>query len=208
MTDIPRCIVTVEEFIEYLGKPNLDDSQQNDAANRLAGTQSRLELHLNRPVQPVRVRQAIQVDMEGMGYFYVTPVISILEVVYMSGGHAAQVAPAALLSPLEVGEKVDQDWLGSNLDGTGAMIVPGGAYLGYPGWCVVDYVGGYNGFVDAGLKDKIKEVTARGFSPVHNDFVSLNESTASEGVPPDKRDPGWTEDELKSFDRLRRRVAV
>ena len=205
---VPRCIVTVEEFIAYLGNPDLDVAQTADAASRLAGTQSKLELYLNRPIQPVRVRQMVQVDMDGFAYLYVSPIWTVNEVKYVDGT-AAMNAPAVTLTALDVADPVvEQDWIKGNLAGEIPAIGSGGIYLGSAGWALVDYIGGYNGFVDEGLKDDIKRVTSRGFDVAHNDFISLQDSTASEGRKPDQRSPNWERDELEAWDRLRRRVVA
>jgi hypothetical protein len=89
------------------------------------------------------------------------------------------------------------------------LIVPGGIYVGVPGvHFVVEYVGGYNGYLNAALKMGIMRVAAREVS-VHNDHtLSLRDGNAEQAAQSDNRPTGWTPEELKQFDRLRRRIIV
>lgn len=209
-------IVSVDELINHMSNINLNAQQRIAAAHTLAGTQQDLENYLNRPLEPVQMREFAQSD--GGGYFNtsVSPVLKVIrldpvEIPYahlplnwIGSPYAAPVIERdALIGP---NGKLLDHFMPTIGD---PVVVPGGIFIGYDAsWYAVEYVAGYNGFMDEGLKQAIKVVAARSMGTIHDDTLSLRSGNAERATEPDTRGQGWTMDEKMSWDRLRRRVVV
>jgi hypothetical protein len=196
-------LVTVTDLREYMSGVSLNAGQMRTAQAVLDGTQETLELYLNRPVQPVQIRERRLSNSQGDLILSVTPVYKVISV--RSLGQDTLYEPSSdttALSEEEVDRVVD------NMAVTNS-VVPGGIYVGTTSaWYIVEYIGGYNGYVDNALKLAILEVASRTMTVNHDDTLTIKADMASEpsggGISQQK---GWTDDELKRFDRLRRRVA-
>lgn len=210
-------LVTVEELSDYMGDPDwgdLDDETNpivRDVKASIAGLQSQLEMYLNRPVQPVLVRESAMVDNGGVLNLTISPVqrvVSLREIGY-GGGLSISMGETVVKFPLtQVSEEVRtaDKWGEIN---TQAMPVPGGLLVGNVGfWYVVEYIGGYTGYWDEGIKQGIKQAAARTATHNHDDTINFTDDDAKEAAPRDKRERGWTKAELAGFDRLRRRTIV
>lgn len=197
-------IVTVTELREYMSQVSLNQAQLRSAQIVLDGTQQALERHLNRPVQLMQVRERVTSDWNGDIYLSVTPVHKVISLrAAESGASVTLTVDSTPLAPQEVSRLWDA--MPEQLE-----IFPGGVRTGKADIDLdVQYIGGYNGYVDYDLKLKIMEVASRTITFNQDDTLSLKGSSAREPAgTPTFRDRGWRDDELKQLDRLRRRTAV
>lgn len=194
-------LVTVADLRKYMSDVSLSANQAQAAQLVLDGTQQTLELYLGRPVQPVQVREKVRSNGSGDLMLSVTPVHRVID---MRVINTNSVEPAKDVTPLSEAE-VDRMWDAMPED---RITVPGGLYVGrWFTWYVVEYWGGYNGFVDDALKLAILEVASRTMTVNHDDVLSIKDDIAREPANEPRIRKGWTDEELKRFDRLRRRIA-
>lgn len=207
-------LVSVPELQKYMSGLNLTQDQQMNAAAVLSGVQQELETYLNRPVELVQIREVLMSDESGYINVSVSPIHKVLRADILD-----PVAP--LLAPMFPTYTVDPQVRDALIGDDGRMldhfypavgdpmIVPGGIYIGNGmTYYAVEYIGGYNGYVDDALKLAIMRVTAREVTRSSDDTLSLREGNAEQAADPDPRQTGWTDSELRAFDRLRRRVVV
>jgi hypothetical protein len=197
-------IVNVADLKGYMNNISLSATQQAVAQRVLDGTQQELELYLGRPIQPVQVRERRQANSVGDLVLSVTPVYQVLSLRPASSSDFSDLGTpdTTPLSP----DEVDRLWDAMPIN---SMIVPGGVYTGRAGgWFVIEYVGGYNGYTDDALKLKILEVASRTMTLDHDDTLSIKDDIAREPAATGSLVKGWKEDELKRFDRLRRRIGL
>jgi hypothetical protein len=192
---------------------NLSDSQRSNAELLLRGAQEDLEDYLNRPVQPMQVREYLVTDAAGYANVRISPVHKVLQATPLDASQfpflpnaAFEATPIVIDTSLSEPARVWDQWG----DGTGDYrIVPGGFYVGIPdSWYAVEYIGGYNGYADDRIKVAIMRVVAREVDRNNDISMNLRAGSADKGTESDDRPNGWTDAELKSFDRLRRRVIV
>lgn len=194
-------LVTVTDLREYMSNVSLNAAQTRTAQVVLDGTQQALELHLNRPVQPVQVREKRRANNSGDLHLSVAPVHTVISLRAL--GSADEATFTTDITPLSADE-ADRVWDAMSVEDA---IVPGGLSSLSPGaWYVVEYVGGYNGWADDALKLAILEVASRTMTVNHDDVLTIKDDMASEPGRTASLVKGWTEDELKRFDRLRRRL--
>lgn len=194
-------IVTVSDLRKYMSDISLTPNQQQSAQLVLDGVQQQLELYLGRPVQPVQVREKARSNGSGDLTLSVTPVYKIIDLRVLTT--TGSITPAVDSTPLAEDE-VDRIWDAMSVSD---IIVPGGAYVGrWFTWYIVEYVGGYNGFSDAALQLAILEVASRTMTVNHDDVLSIKDDIAREPANASSIQKGWRPEELRQFDRLRRRV--
>ncbi|QZE10806.1 head-to-tail adaptor [Gordonia phage ChisanaKitsune] len=183
-------LVTVPEFRAYMSGNNLNALQLQAAEAALNGVQSELERYLNRSVQMRRVTEEVELDEFGRGYLKNTPI----EAVYGLFRHS---------STGGVGEAIVN--VSPHLFRKGANFINVG--WGFTNiW--VDYLGGLNGDKIPGLKLAIMRVAAREFVHQQSDNLAISNTEARPPSDPVPQPKGWTEQELQSFDRYRRRTVV
>lgn len=195
-------LVTVDELKSYMSDVNLSSRQWDVAQSVIDGVQEELELFLNRPLELVQVRERVPADEAGYAILSVTPIHQVLSVVSASDTYAEPtIITREPLNDADVTRLVDKAPLQNS-------IVPGGIYVGAARkWYVVEYIGGWVGYNDEAIKRKIKEVASRIMTGRHDDTLSVKEGVANN--PDSEVTPqGWTEEELKSCGRLKRRVVV
>lgn len=220
-------IVTSDELADYLNGVTWSLSQTNHIANVvLPGIQQELENYLNRPIEPMHVREARQPDCDGRIWPTVTPVIKMISIDYSPVGGSVQTpnpplyVPAALSPDPGVAREWDPaitptqapNWLVQQ-QGSSFITIPGFTWdpsmsVTMPGYVLIEYIGGYNGYIDTALKLDILRVAAREVERVYDNAVTLTDGAAQQKVSSDPRTKGWTPDELAQWDRLRRRVVV
>lgn len=218
-------VVTLDEMSAYCNNPDWSPSQaQHIEQAVLPGIQRGLETYLNRPIEPMHVREARQPDCEGRLWPTVTPVWNIIKIDYAPIGGSiltpSPYAPAVPMAPVMVTAR-EWDPAGTMMGAPNWMWQGGGVnYITIPGvpwdpsqpgiggYVVVEYVGGYNGYVDEGLKLDIMRVAAREISALYDNSIGLRDGAGADAQISDRRDKGWTKDELAAWDRLRRRVVV
>lgn len=220
----PYCgIVTFDEFWRYEGMPNWNPMQKQNVIDVLKGTQQDLENYLNRPLELLQIREAGQADANGILYTTVAPVRKIIKVESTLGtsfsvpGYGYTIVPEvmerdALILPDD--PRLVQDNLYPVVGDP--QLVPGGVYVGdylwggcpVQDWYAVEYIGGYNGYVDQGVKLAIMQVAARSVDRNHDTTLNLRGGDAQQANSADERPKGWTLEEKQQWDRLKRRVAV
>lgn len=217
-------IVTLTEFRNYLGGANWSPTQEANVIQTLKGTQQDLEDYLNRPLELIQVREQGQLDWDGVLYLSVTPVRKIIKLESTSSmppmtipGDPYTVTPAVMERD-ELITASDPRLVHDRLYPTvGApQLVPGGVLVGslayggtvYTDWWACEYIGGYNGLVDQGLKLAIMQVAARTVARNHDVVINLRGGDATQATMSDDRPKGWSVDEKKQWDRLKRRVVV
>jgi hypothetical protein len=194
-------IVTVADLRKYMSDISLSANQQQAAQMVLDGVQQQLELYIGRPVQPVQVREKARSNGSGDLTLSVTPVYQILNLRVLTT--SGMVVPNVDTTPIAEAE-VDRLWDAMSVNN---MIVPGGAHVGrWFTWYIVEYIGGYNGFVDDALKLAILEVASRTMTVNHDDVLSIKDDIAREPANASSIQKGWRPEELQQFDRLRRRI--
>ena len=183
-------VVTTRELSNYMSGWRYTGVQELDAQSILDGVQSELELYLNRPLQMRRTIEDVTTDYRGYAYMKVTPITAV-HGVYETDRDGLQ---SDLITTLP-----------SNFFRRGAnYLVTGRANCRI----VVDYTGGQNADLHPGVKLAIKRVAAREFGFKHDDAVTLDNTEGRPAEDPTPVPKGWTEEELKKFDRMRRRVIV
>lgn len=194
-------LVTVTDLREYMSGISLSANQMRTAQAVLDGTQQALEIYLNRPVQPVQVREKRRATDTGFLALSATPVYSVISLRVLGAEESATLPDkdVTALSP----EEADRVWDAMSEDN---MIAPGGIDVGRSGWYVVEYVGGYNGYFDDALKLAILEVASRTMTVEHDDTLTIKADMAREPASSPPIVKGWKAEELQLFDRLRRRT--
>lgn len=201
-------LVSAEELSAYMSGIRLNNTQMEAATAVLAGVQASLETHLHRLLEPVRAREMVRVDRNGFLNVRHTPVTGVLRI--QDYGSTLPSLPGSVVPNYTPESNVDlplRDYVPVN-NGL-HMIVPGGIKYGSPDqYVLVEYVAGGDRRVQdhlPQLKLAIMRVAAREVQFMHDDTMSLRNATAS--TPADTiPQKGWTEEELRQFDRLRRRI--
>lgn len=199
-------LVSADELISYMSGISLTVPQKAEAESTLRGVQSELEMNLNRPVQPIHIREVVQGDCSGNVYLSVTPVHRVIKVdSYSSAWNTESVTQLATIPMDDIAEnRTLDDGIGF---GTNYRRIPGGIWGGYANaWVMVEYIGGYIGYWDQALKQAIKRVAAREIEGNHDDSVNLRPEAGGQTAASDPRDRGWTDKELLGLSRLKRRV--
>lgn len=209
-------LVSTDELTQYMGNITLTIKQKGIVETViLPGVQQQLEVYLNRPVEPVQVREGLQPDEAGYLWFSVTPVHKVLSVKRTDGQNVVVTS----YTPVELtGPGSERVWDAVGIGMTDQPFryqvpTPYAFEVMYPilsnrPYYVAEYVAGYNGFVDEALKVAITRVAAREVEMQFDDTQSLRGGTTEAAAPSDSRTKGWTTEELRQFDRLRRRVVV
>lgn len=194
-------VVTVADLRKYMSDISLSSNQQQTAQLVLDGTQQQLEIYLGRPIQPVQIREKRRSDGNGDLSLTVSPIYKVISLRQASASVPATLSTDTTpLSEDEASRVVD------NLPEE-RIIVPGGVYVGRPfTWYVVEYIGGYNGYVDDALKLAILEVASRTMTVNSDDVLSIKDDIAREPANGPSTQKGWRQEELQMFDRLRRRT--
>lgn len=198
-------LVSIGEFRQQLGGVELNEGQRAHAERLLSGTQAALELWLNRPVEPVYVREFAYSDGTGFVRLSVSPVSKVLAVTqtaeYSDSPLIYETVP--MKRPANLDETIREfSTMGAN--GISYRAQPGGIKIPSSS-AYVHYIGGLDHYASMAIKIKILEIAARSFVADNIHTVGMRE-----GSPEPADNPvgavGWTYDELLSFDRLRRRV--
>lgn len=200
-------LVNPDDLARYMSGIRMNDTQKQSAEDILAGVQSDLEDHINRPLEPVRSREMVRVDRSGYLNVRHTPVHAVLRI--QDYGSTLPSRPTDVVENYqpEASESIPLvDYAPVN-NGSN-MIVPGGVKYGTPGgYVLIEYLAGNTEFVRRALpkvKLAIMRVAAREFDAMHNDSMRVRGGSTEATPPP--TEIGWTDAEKAEFDRLRRRV--
>jgi hypothetical protein len=214
-------LVSADELIKYMSNLNLNVPQKEEAQEILNGVQGELETYCNRPLELVQIRELVTTDGQGFANVSISPIHKVISHTAVEAGLIAPftgyytpIFPAPMERDILIGEEgrmIDNVRTGGNAVGD-PLIVPGGFYAGYAmSPYIIEYIGGYNLATMPqyeSVRTAIKRVAAREVGPMYDDTIDLRSGDAVKNREPDNRGKGWTEDELKRFDRLRRRVVV
>lgn len=199
-------IVDVEEFRTWMGNPTWTAAQLQNAAATLLGVQGELEDYLNRTLSKIQVRETIQTDKAGYLNTRYSPVLKVIGITGVDQTFDPELYSRVDLQPMVLDPMAERVMDNSVSPVGDPLLVPGGIYHGIPdAWYVVEYIAGYTGPTDS-LKKAIMTVAQRGFAQNNDDAINFRGDQAETVRPADNRTPDWTEDELKKFKRLRRRV--
>lgn len=200
----------------YMGGATWTEIQESHITDVvLPGVQQELELYLNRPVEPMHVREARPIDDCGRVFLTVTPVWEVIGIDLNGTVETpTQYQPAALSDVPAIARKYDPAI--TKMSGTPFWAAQPGfitvtAYIssllaGVPNQAVVEYIGGYLGYTDDALKLAILRVAAREVERLYDTSIGLRDGAGQPAGESDRRGKGWTPQELAMFDRLRRRV--
>lgn len=178
--------VKTGDLKDYMSGIGLDADQAEASQDVLDGLQRELERHCRRLFERKERTERVRVDELGRVWPRAVPVVSIT-------------------SPVDT---FTVGW-GNMLDPVSSLTLA--APWGLPGGFVeLTYVGGLDPEEDdlhdvriAILRAAAREVTDR-----HDDTLSVKDTDARDRQRTDKRELGFTEAELKKFDRLRRRTVA
>lgn len=176
--------VTPAALKAYMSGINLEVDQQAALQDVLDGVQRELERYCRRQFERRERTETIRPDAAGRLWPKATPVVSVS-------------APVGLYGA------------GNQILGSWDMGYPG-LLAGIGAGVTVTYVGGLDP-EDDDLHDvqvAILRVAAREAEVRHDDVLDPTDLEARNPAKHDKRQIGWTDDELKKFDRLRRRTVV
>lgn len=188
-------IVSAPDLIDYMSGINLSAPQETAAAFVLAGIQADLERYLNRPLEPRVVTEKVSVDE--LTYALATSVSPILSI--------PSTSPYVL-----IGDRI----YANSLYASGTLWTL--SHWDQAQFMTVTYTAGFdarptsdlnNEFADVRLA--IMRVAAREMTNRHDDTVSvkgLETENVGEPTGPQNGVQGWTMDELRMHDRLRKRV--
>lgn len=196
-------IVTAQELSDYMSGFTLNPvyGQDDAAAMVLQGIQMDLERYLNRSLEPRTITERVPVDRErGVILTTKTPIVSI---------------PAN--SPYYF--YGDRLFVAGNYSTMDVSLFVLGQHISEQEWITVTYTHGYDArsFLAGGPGDPefadvrlaVLRVASREMTNRHDDTLSVKGlDTSNEGEPtgPQNGVQGWTYDELRMHDRLRKRV--
>lgn len=210
-------LVSVDELINYMSESTFSSSQREKATGVLAGVQAELEDYLKRPVELVQIRELLRSDVDGIVNVSVSPVVKVVGFSIARPdqtwttppveGDSPYVPPPMVRDPdlsteARLIDRVGPSWGSPEIVAGGIKV--NGKNMPY----VVEYIGGYDGNLDSSLKTAIMRVAAREMERDTDDTLTLRAGDAEMANESDDRQKGWTEDELKRFDRIRRRVVA
>lgn len=202
-------LVTPEDLARHMSGIRMNETQRESAADILAGVQSELEEYISRPLEPVRSREVVRVDRSGFVNVRNVPIHAVLRI--QDYGSSLPTRPTNVIPNYDPETSKDLPLVDYAPVNNGAsMIVPGGVKFGTPGnYVLIEYLAGGTEFVRRRLpavKLAIMRVAAREYDAMHNDSMRVRGGSTEATPPP--TEIGWTDDELKAFDRLRRRIVA
>lgn len=183
-------IVSTSDLIDYMSGINLNAPQETAAEFVLAGIQADLERYLNRPLEPRTITETVRVDTDGRLHTTVSPIISV------DSTSGLMIQAGSL-------------YVGSSVGSTFTL-----GTFGMEEYRTVTYVAGIDARTDpqyADVRLSIMRVASREMTNRHDDTLSvkgLETDNVGEPTGPQNGVQGWTYDELRMHDRLRKRVIV
>ncbi|AYQ99237.1 head-to-tail complex protein [Brevibacterium phage Cantare] len=206
-------LVTVQELSNYMSGSPITPAQEKSAELILDGVINELEMYINRPVQVRNARELVRTDIAGFARLAYSPVQAVTKVSYVNSSNLS----AYPSRDYPIDELVEDpnvqvmDMVPANL-GYG-LITSGGINLGAPNaHFIIEYRGGggdrINQYLPA-IKLAVLRTASREWEHLHKDTVRINNGDIGDDVDPGViKMRGWDTEELKKFDRIRRRAIV
>jgi hypothetical protein len=176
--------VSTGDLTDYMSGIGLDADQAGSAQDVLDGLQRQLERYCQRPLVRMDRTETLWPDELGRIWPTATPIESIS-------------------APLELVPYYNQ--VGTSYGVFGNM---GPLSVFDTGPVTITYVGGVSGKDEADIRLAILRAAAREVDARHSDVLDEQDLSQRPAQPSDKRVTGFTDDELRQFDRLRRRTVV
>lgn len=186
-------IVSSDELKDYMSSIGLDIDQEAAVEDIIAGLQAELERYCQRPLEVKARTEVVVPDENGRLWPKATPIVSVSDPVglYAAGDNGLHGYYPALVFGGYSYAPVSITYVGGVVDP--ALVVD-------PDDFGVDPA--------ADIKIAILRAAAREATVRHDDTMSVKDLDAREVQPVDRQPLGFTDDELKKFDRLRRRTVV
>jgi hypothetical protein len=185
------------------------DGLYGEVVSIISGLQEELENYLNRPVEPIQIRENVFSDGKGCLYLSVTPVHKIVSY-GVNSTFALPGIVGEIPSPMERDPSLLDDSRvidKSNVDHN--LLLPGGMQGLWPNTgYLVEYIGGYNGYTINSIKLALKRVAAREIATNHVDTSGLRIGITEQTDSGDQRYLGWAGEEFNRLQRYRRRLIV
>jgi len=210
-------IVSWSDLSTYMGGPNVTPNQQSLITDTIIpGVQQELELYLNTPVELVQVRESLTPEQDGYVYFTYAPVRKLISASWSVDGAQPITLVQYEPDPVAVDPSVNRPVI----DRTATAVMASSyrypiGLTGFPGvyasgvsYVVFDYIAGYDGTNDKALKLALLRVTAREVEREFDTTTGIRDGSLEPAGQSDDRPKGWTDDELKQFSRLKRRVIL
>jgi hypothetical protein len=197
-------IVSVEMLKDYMSGIQLKAFQEQAAEYVLAGVQSQLERYINRWLEPREVTEAVHVHQDGYLLTTKSPIVSLPTDSNYSlyGGRIWYYGVGSVFA----GPPISPIFTASTWGGFDSQVFEVTYTAGYDARPESDTVGEF-----ADVRLDILRVASREMTNRHDDTMSVKSlSMANQGEPtgPQNGVQGWTMDELRMHDRLRKRVIV
>lgn len=209
-------IITLSDLSTYMGGNTLTPTQQTQVTNTIIpGIQEELERYLNTTVELVQVRESLAPECDGYVYFTYAPVRQILSATWSYTGAqpvtiTQYVPPTVSVDPSVTRPVIDRTTVAVT-DSSYRFNVgfaPAVFLSGPQPYMVFDYIAGYDGKNDKGLKLDLLRVTAREVERQFDTSVGIRSGSLEPAAESDTRQKGWTKEELASLDRLKRRMIL
>jgi hypothetical protein len=189
---------------DYMSGINLKSFQEQAAEYVLQGVQAELEKYLNRWLEPREVTESVRVHSEGYLMTTKSPIVSLPDNSNydLYGGRIWYFSAGSVFA----GPPVSPIFTASTWGGFDNQFFDVTYTAGYDARPENDEVGEF-----ADVRLGILRVASREMTNRHDDTLSVKSlSMANEGEPtgPQNGVQGWTMDELRLHDRLRKRVIV
>lgn len=213
-------VITLPELTSYMGgnpaqSPLTQSQQELVSTTIIPGIQQELEKYLNMTVELVQVRESLAPEPDGFIYFTYAPVRKLINAVWSQTGAVALELNQFTPDPLVVDPSITRPVIDRTATSatsssyryyTGISSFPG-LYSGVnPAYMVVDYIAGYNGSADQGLRTALLRVTAREVERLFDTVAGVRNGSLENVSESDTRQKGWTVEELQALNRLKRRV--
>lgn len=206
-----KAVITVDDLLSHMSDLQITQPQRKAAEQIIIGRQSEAEMYCNRPLQAVHIREVLMPDSCGFLNPTITPVHRIIKVQKATGegNEDVEITP---ITETPMADLTGPEMEMRTIDKTATALqeysqtANGIAFFG-PGRYIVEYIGGYIGYYDEGLRQLMLTVCAREFEGNADDSLTLkSDGTSEQAEQSDTRQKGWTDAELKRLDRIRRRV--
>jgi hypothetical protein len=211
-------IINFDELKAYMGGNTLSPNEKELCENIIIpGIQEELEIYLNTKVELVQVRESLQPECDGYVYFTIAPVKEIISAIWSGTGTVPLTINQYVPDPPVVSPSITRPVINrTGTAGTDYAYRLNTGYMGLPGlygggmtpYMVMDYIAGYDCTNDNSLKMALLRVTSREVERQFDTTAGIRSGTLENVSESDLRPKGWTREELKAFDRLKRRVIM